>query len=301
MSKNTIADIKLFLLTLQDQLCAALESHESTARFHEDAWTHDVIGGGRTRVLQGDVLEQAGVNFSHVAGNHLPEAATLKRPDLIGASFEALGVSSVIHPRNPFVPTAHLNVRYFQATKANGEIVWWFGGGFDLTPYYGFDEDCVHFHTVAKKACDDTRSDFYARFKKAADDYFYIKHRQEQRGIGGLFFDDLNELPFEDCFSFLQKVGNGFIEAYLPLIEKRKAHLYTQKHRDFQCYRRGRYVEFNLVYDRGTLFGLQFGGRIESILVSLPPQVMWKYNWRAEKNSEEEKLLSYFLKPQEWV
>lgn len=300
VADSRIADIKKFLLTLQNQLCAALESQESTARFHEDAWTHAVIGGGRTRVLQGDLFEQAGVNFSHVVGDHLPEAATKKRPDLIGACFEALGVSSVIHPRNPFVPTAHLNVRYFQATKTNGDVVWWFGGGFDLTPYYGFDEDCVHFHTIAKKACDDIQPDLYARFKKAADEYFYIKHRKEQRGIGGLFFDDLNELPFESCFSFLQNVGNGFIEAYLPIVEKRKGYDYTQKHRDFQCYRRGRYVEFNLVYDRGTLFGLQFGGRIESILVSMPPQVMWKYDWHAEKDSEEERLM-YFLELREWV
>ena len=299
---KNISDIKHFLLDLQNRLCAALESQEPSARFFEDAWTHEKIGGGKTRVLQnGDIFEQAGVNFSHVTGEHLPQAATQKRPDLIGATFEAMGVSSVIHPRNPFAPTAHLNVRYFQATKSNGDIVWWFGGGYDLTPYYGFDEDCVHFHTTAKNACDKVDPNFYPRFKKAADEYFYLKHRQECRGIGGLFFDDLNELSFESCFSFSQNVGNSFIDAYIPIIEKRKTHAYEQKHRDFQCYRRGRYVEFNLVYDRGTLFGLQFGGRTESILMSLPPQVSWKYNWKAEENSLEEKLTEYFLKPRKWV
>lgn len=255
----------------------------------------------KTRVLQGETFEQAGVNFSHVAGEHLPAAATAKRPDLIGASFEALGVSVVIHPRNPFVPTAHLNIRYFQATKSNGEIVWWFGGGYDLTPYYGFDEDCIHFHQTAKNACDKTHPDFYARFKKAADEYFYLKHRNECRGIGGLFFDDLNELSFDECFSFLQNVGNSFIDAYIPIVEKRKSHPFTEKNREFQLYRRGRYVEFNLVYDRGTLFGLQFGGRTESILMSLPPLVSWKYDWKPEKNSEEEKLTEYYLMPKGWV
>lgn len=299
--KNT-PNIKQFLLDLQNRLCAALETQETTAQFFEDAWTHEKIGGGKTRVLQnGDVFEQAGVNFSHVVGEHLPQAATVKRPDLVGASFEALGISSVIHPRNPFVPTSHMNVRYFQAKKNNGDVVWWFGGGYDLTPYYGFDEDCQHFHVTAKKACDEIHPDFYARFKKAADDYFYIKHRRECRGVGGLFFDDLNELSFESCFSFLQNVGNSFIDAYVPIVEKRKSHQYEQKHRDFQLYRRGRYVEFNLVYDRGTLFGLQFGGRTESILMSLPPHVSWKYNWVPEKNSDEEKLTSYYLKPKEWV
>ncbi len=299
---KNISLVKNFLLDLQNRLCTALENQETSAHFIEDVWENKNIGGGRTRVLQnGDVLEQAGVNFSHVAGDCLPQAATIKRPDLIGASFEALGVSSVIHPKNPFVPTAHLNVRYFQATKTNNEVVGWFGGGYDLTPYYGFDEDCVHFHATAKKACDNSHPDFYERFKKAADDYFFIKHRNEQRGIGGLFFDDLNELPFEDCFSFLKNVGSSFIDAYLPIVEKRKLHEYTQKQRDFQLYRRGRYVEFNLVYDRGTLFGLQFGGRTESILMSLPPQVQWKYNWHPEKNSAEEKLTEYYLKPRRWV
>lgn len=302
---NNMIVVKNFLLDYQNKLCAALENQEisshSHSSFREDTWTHEKIGGGKTRVLQGEIFEQAGVNFSHVAGESLPVAATSKRPDLVGASFEALGVSVVIHPCNPFVPTSHLNIRYFQATKANGEVVWWFGGGYDLTPYYGFDEDCVHFHQAAKNACDKTHPDFYTRFKKAADDYFYLKHRKECRGVGGLFFDDLNELSFEDCFSFLQNVGNSFIDAYIPIVAKRKSHLFTDKNREFQLYRRGRYVEFNLVYDRGTLFGLQFGGRTESILMSLPPLVRWEYNFQPEKNSEEEKLTDYFLKPKPWV
>ncbi|MDP1574790.1 MAG: oxygen-dependent coproporphyrinogen oxidase [Coxiellaceae bacterium] len=299
---NNIDNIKLFLLDLQARLCDALQSHEDATQFHTDEWSHDNVGGGKTCVLQyGDVIEKGGVNFSHVAGKSLPPAATQKRPELVGAEFEALGVSSVIHPRNPFVPTAHMNVRYFQAKKGNGEIIWWFGGGYDLTPYYGFDEDCIHFHTTAKKACDASHPDFYTQFKKNADDYFYLKHRHEQRGIGGIFFDDLNSQSFEDCFSFLKNAGNSFIDAYIPLIEKRKSHEYTQKNRDFQSYRHGRYVEFNLVYDRGTLFGLQFGGRTESILMSLPSHVEWHYDFKPEKNSPEEKLITYFLKPKDWA
>lgn len=298
---NQITLVKSFLLNLQDSICAALEAQEASATFHEDSWTRDKIGGGRTRVLQGDVFEQAGVNFSHVAGSALPAAATQDRPDLVGATFEALGVSLVIHPHNPFVPTSHANVRYFQATKENGDIVWWIGGGYDLTPYYPFEADCIHWHQTAKKACDAVDASYYPQFKKAADDYFYLKHRQECRGIGGIFFDDLNDTSFEKCFSFLQNVGNSYIEAYLPIVEKRKAQAYTQQHRDFQLYRRGRYVEFNLVYDRGTLFGLQFGGRTESILMSLPPLVAWKYNWQAAPGSAEEKLVDYFLRPRDWV
>lgn len=295
--------IKHFLIDLQNRLCLALEHQESSSqfKFRQDNWHRENIGSGCTRIMQGDVFEQAGVNFSYVLGTDLPKAATTKRPDLIGAQFEALGISSVIHPSNPFVPTAHMNVRYFQATKNNGKTEWWFGGGFDLTPYYGFDEDCVHFHTTAKNACDVIDPRLYPEFKKNADEYFYLKHRQECRGIGGLFFDDFNTLSFEECFSFLQHVGNGFIDAYIPIVSKRKNTTYTQQHRDFQCYRRGRYVEFNLLYDRGTLFGLQFGGRTESILMSLPPQVSWKYQYTPEKNSEEAKLTEYYLKPREWV
>lgn len=298
----TIDDVKTYLLNLQNNLCCALQQHESSVQFIEDNWSRNGIGSGRTRVLQGgEVFESAGVNYSHVAGDNLPSAATTQRPEFIGAQFEAMGISSVIHPRNPFVPTSHLNVRYFQAKKSTGESVWWFGGGYDLTPYYGFEEDCIHFHRVAKNACDQIHINLYPRFKQNADEYFYLKHRDECRGIGGIFFDDFNALPFLDAFQFLQQVGNSFMDAYLPIVAKRKSHQFTQKHRDFQCYRRGRYVEFNLVYDRGTLFGLQFGGRTESILMSLPPQVKWQYRFEAEKNSEEEKLTSYFLKPKSWV
>lgn len=298
---NNIEKVKVFLLDLQDRICSAFEKEDSIGKFQEDFWKHEKIGGGRTRVLQGDVFEQAGVNFSHVAGDSLPVAATQDRPDLIGAAFEAAGVSLVIHPHNPFVPTTHLNVRYFQAIKKNGEVVWWVGGGYDLTPYYGFEEDCIHFHQTAKNACDKVDSTYYPRFKKAADDYFYLKHRQEYRGIDGIFFDDLNDTSFEKCFSFLQSVGNSFIDAYIPIVSKRKSHAFTEKNREFQLYRRGRYVEFNLVYDRGTLFGLQFGGRTESILMSLSPLVAWKYNWTAEFGSLEAQLTDYFLKPREWV
>lgn len=294
--------VKAYLLQLQDALCTVLESEElSQNKFHEDAWIQGNVGSGRTRVLRGKTFEQAGVNFSHVIGTQLPAAATQKKPALVGSAFEAIGVSLIIHPRNPFVPTSHMNVRYFQVTQADGDVAWWFGGGYDLTPYYGFDEDCVHWHHTAKKACDATHPDFYVRFKNAADEYFYLKHRMECRGIGGLFFDDLNELSFESCFSFLQQVGNSFIDAYIPIVQKRKLQQYTQKQRDFQCYRRGRYVEFNLVYDRGTLFGLQFGGRTESILMSLPPVVHWDYHWQTEKHSLEDKLASYYLIPRDWV
>lgn len=298
-----IPNIKTYLLDLQNRLCTALENQESSSQFKftQDNWHRENVGGGCTCVMQGDVFEQAGVNFSHISGTHLPQAATEKRPDLVDAHFEAIGVSSVIHPNNPFVPTAHMNVRYFQATKNNDKTEWWFGGGFDLTPYYGFDEDCVHFHRTAKNACDVIDPTLYPAFKKNADAYFYLKHRQECRGIGGLFFDDFNEWSFEKCFSFLQHMGNGFIDAYIPIVAKRKNTAYTQKHRDFQCYRRGRYVEFNLLYDRGTLFGLQFGGRTESILMSLPPLVSWQYQYVPEKNSEEAKLTEYYLKPREWV
>lgn len=300
--KNNLDTIKSYLLDLQSRLCSSLQSHENVSTFRIDEWAHAMVGGGKTCVLQyGETIEKAGVNFSHVIGKSLPPAATEKRPDIVGASFEALGVSSVIHPKNPFVPTAHMNVRYFQATKQNGDVVWWFGGGYDLTPYYGFDEDCVHFHQTAKNACDKTDPNFYSEFKKNADDYFYLKHRKEQRGIGGVFFDDLNSLPFDDLFLFLQNLGNSFIDAYIPIIEKRKRIAYEEKHRNFQAYRHGRYVEFNLVYDRGTLFGLQFGGRTESILMSLPSEVQWHYDYQVETGSLEEKLTTHFLQPKNWV
>ena len=292
--------IKDYLLDLQTRLCTALEVLESAAQFQQHSWQNK-LGNGITCVLVNDTFEKAGVNVSHVFGENLPTAATDKRPELAGSRFEAMGVSLVAHPRNPFVPTAHLNVRFFQATKKNGETVWWFGGGYDLTPYYAFEEDCVHWHKTAKRACDAVDLTFYPRFKQWADDYFYIKHRDEQRGIGGLFFDDLNEHDFDTCFRFLKNVGDSFIDAYVPIVEKRKSHDYTQKHRDFQCYRRGRYAEFNLIYDRGTLFGLQCGGRTESILMSLPPAVNWVYDWQLEADSAEARLTEYFLKSKAWI
>ena len=300
----TISEIKAYFLGLQKQICTALEAEETSGvRFCEDAWENSKLGGGGSACVMQDgaVFEKAGVNFSHVKGDSLPKAATAKRPDLVGASFEALGVSLVIHPYNPFVPTSHANVRFFQAKKPNGEIVWWFGGGYDLTPYYGFEDDCVHWHQTAKSACDAVDSSFYPRFKVWADDYFYLKHREECRGIGGLFFDDLNERSFDECFQFVKNVGDTFIEAYVPIVNKRKHHAFDESHRAFQAYRRGRYVEFNLVFDRGTLFGLQFGGRTESILMSLPPKVEWKYNWHPIEGTPEHRLTDYFLKPRNWL
>ena len=294
--------VKAYLLSLQDQICNALETVDGQATFYEDAWQREQGGGGRTRVLrQGQVFEQAGVNFSHVFGEGLPASATAHRPELAGASFQALGVSLVIHPLNPFVPTTHLNVRFFIAEKAGMDPVWWFGGGYDLTPYYGFEEDCIHFHATAKKACDSIDSTWYPKFKKWADDYFYLKHRQEARGIGGIFFDDVNDYDFATCFRFMREVGDSFCEAYMPIVLRRKDHVYNQQHRDFQLYRRGRYVEFNLVYDRGTLFGLQSGGRTESILMSLPPVVNWRYDWCPDAGSAEAALYNQFLPARDWV
>lgn len=296
----TTNQVKEYLLGLQEHLCQALAEHD-TKDFITDQWQHQEGGGGITRVLDGSVLEKAGVNFSHVFGASLPKAASHLRPELAGCSFEAMGISSVIHPYNPFVPTAHLNVRYFEAKKPNGESIWWFGGGFDLTPYYGFEEDCKHFHQVAKDACLPFSDDFYPRFKQCADDYFYLKHRSEPRGIGGLFFDDLNELPKEQCFGFMQSVGDSFAKAYVPLIAKRKDTPYTEAEKQFQLYRRGRYVEFNLVFDRGTLFGLQSGGRTESILMSMPPEVRWGYQTIPEPGTKEAELTERFLQPRAWV
>lgn len=296
-----IDDIKGYLLSLQNKLCNDFENQDVNQKFITDSWQHQEGGGGITRVLNGDVLERAGVNFSHVQGATLPAAASQMRPELAGCRFEAMGISSVVHPSNPFVPTAHMNVRYFEATKPSGEKIWWFGGGYDLTPYYGFIEDCAHFHRTAKDACLPFSDDFYPRFKNWADEYFYLKHRKEPRGIGGIFFDDLNELPLEQCFAFMQSVGNSFSKAYCPIIEKRKNTAYEQRHKDFQLYRRGRYVEFNLVFDRGTLFGLQSGGRTESILMSMPPQVRWEYQYHPAKGTKEHELYTEFLVPKDWV
>ena len=291
-----------YLKNLQDNICKQVEDLDGAAKFQEDDWERPEGGGGRTRILQnGDVFEQAGVGFSHVFGNNLPPAATTQRPDLVGRNFQAMGVSLVIHPNNPFVPTSHCNVRFFIAEKENEEPVWWFGGGFDLTPYYGFEEDAVHWHKTAKQACDVVNNSYYPKFKKWCDEYFYIKHRNEARGVGGLFFDDINEGGFENSFKLFSSVGDHFTKAYLPIVEKRKDHAFTEQQRNFQLYRRGRYVEFNLVYDRGTLFGLQSGGRTESILMSLPPNVRWEYDYYPETGSEEEKLYTEFLPAQEWI
>jgi coproporphyrinogen III oxidase len=297
-----IAEVRNYLLGLQDRICDALAQADGEAEFHEDRWERDAGGGGRTRVLyEGAVFEQAGVNFSHVTGPALPPSATAARPELAGRGFEALGVSLVIHPRNPHVPTSHMNVRFFSAHKEGAEPVWWFGGGYDLTPYYPRKEDVVHWHQVARAACQPFGEDVYPRYKQWCDEYFYLKHRGEPRGVGGLFFDDLNEWGYERCFAFMRSVADSYLEAYLPIVAKRKDCPWTERERAFQCYRRGRYVEFNLVYDRGTLFGLQSGGRTESILMSLPPQVSWRYNWQPEPGSPEERLTSEFLVAQDWL
>ncbi len=294
--------VKAYLLDLQDQICTSLELEDGEARFMEDAWDREEGGGGRTRVLtNGKVFEQAGVNFSHVYGNKLPPAATAQRPELAGRDFQAVGVSLVIHPNNPYVPTSHANVRFFIAEKPGEDPVWWFGGGFDLTPYYPFEEDVIHWHQVSKSACDPFGEDVYSKYKKWCDEYFFLKHRNETRGVGGLFFDDLNEWGFKKSFEFMQSVGDHYIKAYQPIVNKRKETPFGERERDFQLYRRGRYVEFNLVFDRGTLFGLQSGGRTESILMSLPPLVKWRYNWSPEKGSPEADLYENYLKPRDWL
>lgn len=301
---------------LQDNICQQLGELEPAADFREDVWQHKSGGGGGiTRIFeQGEVFEKGGVNFSHVKGDQLPAAATAQRTHLAGKSFEAAGVSVVMHPRNPYVPCCHLNTRFFWANNTNANTntnadmedssanpTWWFGGGYDLTPYYGFEEDCVHWHRTAKQACDPFGVQHYPRFKTNCDEYFYLKHRDEARGIGGLFFDDYQEGGFTQAFAFVQSIGNSFINAYRPIVERRRETPYTEEQRMFQCYRRGRYVEFNLVYDRGTLFGLESGGRTESILMSMPPAVQWKYDWRARAGSDEQKLVDEYLKPRDWL
>ncbi len=298
-----IDQVKKYLLALQSDICTQLEQVDGKASFIKDNWKKEGgAGGGLTRVLtDGAVFEQAGVNFSLVRGDNMPASATALRPELAGRSFTALGVSLVIHPHNPYAPTSHANVRFFIAEKEGEDPIWWFGGGFDLTPYYGFDEDAILWHQTAKEACDPFGKDVYAKYKKWCDDYFYLKHRDEQRGIGGLFFDDLNEGGFDECFAFMQSVGNGYIKAYRPIVQKRKDTSYGERERQFQLYRRGRYVEFNLVYDRGTLFGLQTGGRTESILMSLPPLVRWEYQYEPEEGSEEARLYERYIQPQDWL
>ncbi|WP_432697114.1 oxygen-dependent coproporphyrinogen oxidase [Marinobacterium sp. YM272] len=302
MSAPDTAAVKQYLLGLQDRICDALAQIDGGAGFEEDSWERELGGGGRSRVIKdGGLIEKGGVNFSHVYGAGLPASASAHRPELAGRSFEAMGVSLVIHPHNPYVPTSHANVRFFIAEKEGEPPVWWFGGGFDLTPYYGFDEDCSHWHRTAEQACAPFGEDIYPRFKQWCDDYFYLKHRDEPRGIGGLFFDDLNAGGFDDSFALMRSIGDAYLPAYLPIIEKRRDIPYGERQRDFQLHRRGRYVEFNLVYDRGTLFGLQSGGRTESILMSLPPEVRWDYNWAPEAGSEEAQLYERYLKPRNWL
>lgn len=307
MNSSTVTErdcqrVKAYCLDLQHRICDTFNAIETVKPFIKDHWIRKQGGGGLTRVLEGGkVLEKAGVNFSHVHGKALPPAATAKRPELAGRSFQAMGVSLVFHPVNPFAPTTHMNVRFFIAEKEGADPVWWFGGGFDLTPYYGFEEDVIHWHQQSSQACAPFGDDVYPRFKKWCDDYFYLKHRKEARGVGGLFFDDVNEWGFEKSFAFMQSVGDHFIPAYEPILTRRHNTAYTAQHKDFQRYRRGRYVEFNLVYDRGTLFGLQSGGRTESILMSLPPEVHWQYDWQPEPGSEEAKLYTHFLPVKDWI
>ncbi|MDD5247339.1 MAG: oxygen-dependent coproporphyrinogen oxidase [Rhodocyclaceae bacterium] len=306
-----LAAVRDYFTGLQDRLVAALEAFDGQP-FRSDAWQRPEGGGGIARLIEeGDFFERGGVNFSHVTGAAMPATATAHRPELAGRRWQALGVSLVLHPRNPYCPTSHLNVRCFVAEKDGAEPVWWFGGGTDLTPYYGFEEDAVHFHRTCKEALAPFGDDVHARYKKWCDDYFVLKHRNEARGIGGIFFDDLNAggpggdaVPpwsFARCFALAQSVGEHFTAAYLPICERRRELAYGERERDFQAYRRGRYVEFNLVWDRGTLFGLQSGGRTESILMSLPPLVKWRYDWHPAPGSAEEKLYTDFLPPRDWI
>ena len=302
MKTTDIDRVRDWLTGLQDSICAGLAEEDGAAGFTEDIWQREEGGGGRSRVLvDGAVIEKGGVNFSDVRGDQLPASATAHRPELAGGSFRAMGVSLVIHPRNPYVPTSHANVRMFVAFKEGVEPIWWFGGGYDLTPYYPFAEDCQHWHGVARDACAPFGDDVYARYKQWCDDYFYLKHRQETRGVGGLFFDDLNAWGFERSFAFLRSVGDSYLAAYRPIMARRKATEYGDRERQFQLYRRGRYAEFNLVYDRGTIFGLQSGGRTESILMSLPPLASWRYNWSPEPGSPEAELYDHYLQPRDWL
>lgn len=302
MTAIDVDAVKNYLLSLQDRICERLEALDGKSRFVEETWQREEGGGGRSRVItEGAVFEKGGVNFSHVMGDRLPPSASASRPELAGASWQAMGVSLVMHPANPYVPTSHANVRFFIASPPEGEPVWWFGGGYDLTPFYGFAEDCRHWHQVAESACRPFGESLYPRFKQWCDEYFFIKHRDECRGIGGLFFDDYNDGDFGSSFGLMRFVADSYLEAYVPVVERRRQHAYGDRERQFQLYRRGRYVEFNLVYDRGTLFGLQSGGRTESILMSLPPMVRWDYGWTPPEGSEEARLTSYFLKPRDWL
>ena len=302
LPENAIESIRHFLLDYQNYLCKELEKLDGKAIFLHDAWERPEGGGGISCVLtDGQVFEKAGINFSHVYGNELPHSATKARPEMAGRRFEALGVSIVFHPKNPFVPTTHANIRFFCAHDEQNNPIWWFGGGFDLTPYYAFEEDCIHWHQTARQACHPFEDTLYPKWKKWCDEYFYLPHRQETRGIGGLFFDDLTAPDFETNFQLLQSVGMHFWKGYAPIAAKRHSHPYEERHKAFQKYRRGRYVEFNLLYDRGTLFGIQSKGRTESILMSLPPEVTFKYDWHPEKGSDEDLLYQDYLKPREWL
>lgn len=293
--------IKNYYLGLQDKIVSRMETLDGKP-FRRDAWDRPEGGGGVSRLVEeGNLLERAGVNFSHVMGSKLPPSATAHRPELAGCRWEAMGVSLVFHPRNPYIPTVHMNVRSFIAEKEGEEPVWWFGGGMDLTPYYGFEEDAVHFHVSCKKALEPFGPDWHPRFKKWCDEYFFLRHRNEPRGVGGIFFDDLNTPDFDTCFKLMQSVGDHFLSAYVPILERRKDLTFGERERDFQAYRRGRYVEFNLVFDRGTLFGLQSGGRTESILMSMPPIVKWRYDWKPEAGTPEAALYANFLVVKDWV
>ncbi len=301
MRRMNVAGVGEYFAGLQERIVAALEQLDG-GTFRRDAWTRHEGGGGVSRLLEeGALFERGGVNFSHVMGKSLPPSATAGRPELAGRGFEAMGVSLVMHPRNPYVPTVHMNVRSFVATKDGTENVWWFGGGMDLTPYYGFEEDAAHFHRSCREALAPFGPEWHPRFKAWCDTYFHLKHRGEPRGIGGIFYDDLSAPDFETCFALTRSVGERFIDAYRPIVERRRELPYGERERDFQAYRRGRYVEFNLVYDRGTLFGLQSGGRTEAILMSLPPVVKWRYDWRPEAGTPEARLYEVFLVPTDWA
>ena len=296
-----IASVKDYFTALQERIVTRMTQLDGKVFIH-DAWDRPEGGGGVSRLVEeGNVLERGGVGFSHVLGKQLPPSATAHRPEIAGRDWEAVGVSLVFHPRNPYVPTVHMNVRFFVARKEGAKPVWWFGGGMDLTPYYGFAEDCTHFHRTCRDAMQPFGAELYPRFKKSCDEYFYLKHRKEARGIGGVFFDDFSELGFEQSFAFTRAVGDALLDAYVPIVERRRDTPYGERQRDFQAYRRGRYVEFNLLWDRGTLFGLQSGGRAESILMSLPPLVKWRYDWHPEPGTEEAGLYLDFLLPKDWI
>ena len=300
INTNQIDEVSNFLTDLQKSIIKMICTFDEK-KFLEDKWKREEGGGGLTCLLEnGSIFDKVGVNFSDILGDKLPAAATNIRPELLGRNYRAMGVSVVSHPKNPHVPTVHLNVRLFVAFSNNSKPIWWFGGGFDMTPYYGYEEDAIHWHKTAHDICESYGKNIYSEYKKNCDEYFFIKHRKEPRGIGGIFFDDLNIWEFDKCFDFIKAVGNGFISAYSPIIKKRLNTPYDEKQKDFQLYRRGRYVEFNLVYDRGTLFGLQSNGRTESILMSMPPLVKWDYNHKIDKGSEEEKLYRDFLVPKKW-